>query len=95
LRFTPTTPATLGHGEDEWAQQAIFFSWQMYVSTLFYFNYSFRKAKKAPRKLPACFQQGMGESGLPHMKFNGKVYYCSQRDDCNFICNDLRYKNCD
>jgi uncharacterized membrane protein len=24
LRFTPTTPATLGHGEDEWAQRQYF-----------------------------------------------------------------------
>lgn len=52
---------------------------------------SFVKAKKAPRKLPSCFQQGMGESGLPDMTFGGKVYYCSHRDDCNFICNQLRY----
>lgn len=49
------------------------------------------KAKKAPRKLPACFQQGMGESGLQELKFHGKVYYCSQKDDCNFICNQMRY----
>ncbi|XP_028394650.1 Werner syndrome ATP-dependent helicase homolog [Dendronephthya gigantea] len=47
-------------------------------------------AKSAPRKLPACFQQGMGESGLQVMKFHGKVYYCSQKDDCNFICNQMR-----
>ncbi|CAB4013713.1 Werner syndrome ATP-dependent helicase, partial [Paramuricea clavata] len=50
-------------------------------------------AKKAPRKLPACFQQGMGESGLCDMTFDGKVYYCSQKDDCNFICNQLRLGN--
>lgn len=55
--------------------------------------YDLDMAKKAGRKLPACFKQGMGESGLPKMNFRGQVFYCSREDDCNFICSKLRAEN--